>query len=486
MSEIGYHPNYFKYVEMIVSHPHYRGLYYDRDKKGRVNWVVTGKSPKGQLRQAWWNTTCKRLGIKIQKGCYAKAARLIHPTGKHVCQCCGEERSIFYEYPTLTTLKKLNNVFGLHISQTDYTILSFVKNFCKTTDQLNEIAKMFKLPKVGNKTELLKLIKEELIDKESRYLSPGVMCNPPDRFNGFHSYALCCRKVKDTGRHDDNMKTYIQDRRAYEDWSDGNYNLANRMMGEFHKQPPMSCPICGKIDSMTADHIGPVSLGFCHSIHFAPMCRSCNSAKNNRFTKMDVTKLIELEHHGYTVISWHSKSIWDLLKNRITDDIDAKKASSIMAKCHQNILYILALIYHKTGKSFLLRYLHPEYSMKDYRFNNFDLQNLEGIKIIEKPLDSKNKRKNKERYLRIAFESLDAFFSKENRKNDFLIKEDAKELRPIYTAIKNRNFELADSHLKALIEIVSARLFKIEWESQATAYIENMKYRQDTETDESL
>ena len=329
---------------------------------------------------------------------------------------------------------------------------------------------MFKLPQVTSKAELLKLIKVELIDKESRYFSPGVMCNPPDRFNGFHSYALCCRKEKDTGRHDDNMKTYIQDRRAYEDWSDGNYNLANRMMGEFHKQPPMPCPICGKVEAMTADHIGPISLGFCHSIHFTPMCRSCNSAKNNRFTKSDVDKLKSLEKRGYSVVSWHSKFIWDLLKNRISNDIDAKMASSIMAKCHQNVLYILALIYRKTGKTFLMRYLHPEYSMMNYRFKNFDLQHMGDIQIIESPLDSKNKRKNQDRYIRIAFESLEAFYSKENRKNYFLINEEAQDLKPIYCAINKNDFDVADTLLRALIERLSTRLVDLEWQSISTAY----------------
>ena len=87
MAEMEYHPNYDKYVEMIVAHPNYKGLYYERGKDGRVNWVVTGKSPKGQKRQAWWDVTCKRFGVTIQKGCYAKVARMIHPTGKHVCQC---------------------------------------------------------------------------------------------------------------------------------------------------------------------------------------------------------------------------------------------------------------------------------------------------------------------------------------------------------------------------------------------------------------
>ena len=202
MGEIGYHPNYDKYVEMIVAHPNYKGLYYDRDKDGKVNWVVTGKSPKGQKRQAWWDETCRKLGVPIQKGCYAKVARMIHPTGVHVCQCCGKERSIFYEYPTLRTLKKLNDEFGLELAQTDYTIREFIREFCKTQTQLNKISRMFKLPIVGTAEELISLVKSELIDKESGLFSPGVMCNPPDRFNGFHSYALCCRKIKDTGIHD--------------------------------------------------------------------------------------------------------------------------------------------------------------------------------------------------------------------------------------------------------------------------------------------
>lgn len=459
MSKIEYHPNYDKYVEMIVAHPNYKGLYYDRDKNGKVNWVVTGKSSKGQLRQAWWDNKCHELGVKIQKGCYAKVARMIHPTGKHVCQCCGKERSIFYEYPTLKTLKKLNDKFGLNLSQTDYTIREFIRIFCKTKEHLNIISTMFNLPFADSVDKLISIVKSELIDKESGFFSPGVMCNPPDRYNGFHSYALCCRKLKDTGRHDENMKTYTQDRRAYEDWSDGDYNLANRLMGEFHKQPPMVCPECGNFEPMSADHIGPISLGFCHSKYFAPMCKSCNSAKNNRFTKSDVDKLIALEKNGHQVVSWHSKYIWDIIKNKINNDVDAKLASSIMAKCHQNILNIFAIIHKKTGEEFLSRYLHPEYSMIDYRFENFDLQHLDRMVIIANPLDSKNKRNNQERYVRIAFESLNEFLTKDNRRNYLLLTESSAELKPILLAINNEQFNLADKELKKLIQAVSINIY---------------------------
>ena len=54
MSEMEYHPNFDKYVEMIVNHPNYRGLYFDRRKDGRVNWVVTGNSEKGPVFVTFW------------------------------------------------------------------------------------------------------------------------------------------------------------------------------------------------------------------------------------------------------------------------------------------------------------------------------------------------------------------------------------------------------------------------------------------------
>lgn len=354
MSKIEYDKNFEDYVEMIVAHPNYQGLFYDRDRNGKVNWVVTGISDKGKNRRSWWDKKCIENNIPIQRGCYAKIARLIHPTGKHVCQCCGKEKSIYYEYPNKNTTKNINKILGTHINpesdeeRTEHTIREIIEIYCDSVTKAKQLAQAFNLPSPNSVEELITSTYRELVDKESKLFSPGVMSNSPDRFDGFHSYGLCCRTTKDTGRHPENMDTYTQDRRAYEEWSDGNYNLANRLMGEFRKQPPMQCPICGNIAKMSADHIGPISLGFCHSTHFAPMCSSCNSSKNNRFSKTDVDTLIALENKGEQVISWHSKYIWDLLKGNINDDTEAQKASSIMAKCHQNILNILAII-HKKG-----------------------------------------------------------------------------------------------------------------------------------------
>jgi len=467
--KVGLHPDFEAYAEFIVAHPNYAGLYYDRDEDGGINWVVTGKSAKGLRRKKWWDDKCLEFGIPIKTGCYARVARLIHPTGLHVCQCCGEARSIFYEYPSKRTAALLNKLLGTDIDadsdeeRAEYTIREIIETWCDSPCKQWAVAREFNLDIPESKAHLIEMIYSGLVENESPLFSPGVMSNSPDRFDGFHSYGLCCRTSNDTGRHTENMQTYTQDRRAYEDWSDGNYNLANRLMGEYRKQPPMCCPVCGRIAKMTADHIGPVSLGFCHSRHFAPMCKKCNSSKNNRFTKSDVDALLRIESRDEQVVSWHSEHIWGLLKNTVKDDADAKFVSSVMAKCHQNVLNILSLVYkYCDGKDFLMRYLHPEYSMIDYRFDNVDLLNPQNIRITAVPLDSQNKRKNRERCIRIAFESLDEFSTKKNRKNYLLHDTDSPDLIPLADAIKSGDYDVADKILRALIDRTAELILAIE------------------------
>lgn len=290
------------------------------------------------------------------------------------------------------------------------------------------------------------------------------MSNCPDRFDGYHSDGLCCRQFTDKGRHTDNMKTYVQDRRAYEEWSDGNYNLANRLMGEYQKAPKCTCPVCGETAKMTADHIGPISLGFCHSTNIAPMCKACNSAKNNRLSLSDVRKLLTLEADGNQVVSWHSQYIWDKYKNTITSDKDARKLSSLMLKCHQNVLKLFSLIYKKGGEEFLQTYLHPEYSMYDYRFSDFNPLEPDKLKIHESPIENENKRKNQERYLRIAFESLKEFDMKKNRKVTFYTDQFPKETAAVMQSIKARNFTQADQEVRKLITLLCDKIIASESE----------------------
>ena len=100
--------------------------------------------------------------------------------------------------------------------------------------------------------------------------------------------------------------------------------------------------------------------------------------------------------------------------------------------------------------------------MMDYRFKNFDLKHLDRMVVLANPLDSKNKRNNQERYVRIAFESLQDFLAKDNRKNYFLIDETSQELSPVLFAIRSKNYDLADKRLKELIQDVSSRIYQIE------------------------
>lgn len=464
-----WHPNFVEYTEMIVDTPSYDGLYIEHGKNGNVKWVVTGKSANGQKRQKWWDEKCNELGIPIQKGCYAKAARILHPTKKHVCQWCGEEHSIYYEYPSKNTVKILNRILGTTIDanndeeRAECTIREIIEGWCNTSEQIYALAKAFHLPKPKDKNELISLVYSELVEKESARFSPGVMSNPPDRFDGFHSYSLCCRTKFDTGRQQENMATYSQDRRAYEEWADGDWNLANRLMGEFRKQPPMICPVCGNMAKMSADHIGPISLGFCHSIYFAPMCKKCNSSKNNRFTKADVDRLLEYEKRGEQVISWHSKYVWDSLKNKVLDDADAKRLSTVMSRSHQSVLSVFSIIYDRTGQDFLESYLHKEYAMYDIRFRNFDLTDLSKMEVVRTDLDNKNKHKNQERYVRIAFESLDNFKNKENRRTVINLEPYESCIEELILLIKSGEPERADKYLRSIIDSIGDDVINDVW-----------------------
>ena len=455
MSKVKHHKNYEAYKRMILNTPSYQGLYQVDAQFGKFNWLGPLKTPKGQARREWWNQQCQKHNIDInQSGCYSKVAYAIHPTKKHVCQCCGKELSLANVYLHLSVIKKLNKILGTHFKQTDYTFKEIINRFCKTQEAIDNVSALFKGEKGCNRSELISYIEST----GNKYLSPGAMSNSPDRFDGFHSYGLCCRKKKDKGRHTPNMKLYGQDRRAYEEWADGDWNKANKLMSAFRNAPKMICPKCNSKSKklMTADHIGPISLGFCHSIHFAPMCKSCNSSKNNRLSKADVTALLSLEKQNETVVSWHSKYVWDKLKGTITNDEDALKLSKVMNACHKNVLYLFYLIYTATGTKFLMRYLNTEYSMYSYTISKLDLTDLSKLKIKSKPSRSLNREKNKKRYIRTAFKALKNLGEKKNRRIKMIVND--QDVQKIIQLIKQEKYDLAEDELKSVITVFSDRI----------------------------
>jgi Alw26I/Eco31I/Esp3I family type II restriction endonuclease len=406
MESRAWHPKFKKYAEFIVAHKNYHGLFYERGKDGQIKWVVTGKSKEGQKRKDWWDKKCMELGIKIQAGCYAKAARLIHPIKFHTCQICGKELSIEYVYPNKRLLLKFYKAFNKDVSPYILTIFEIIDKYIKNQSDIDKFGELLNIKdkKFKNVAELKSYIKNELVDKSNNgFLSPGVMSNPPDRFDGFHSDGACCRSESDKGRHESNLSRYNQDRRAYEYWSDGDWKKADRLMSQFSKH------------GVSADHIGPISLGFCHRAKFQPLTGGANSAKGNRMSLADVKSLLEDEKNGEQVVSWHSKYIWDLLKREVKSDRDALKLSKIMKTNLHWVLTLFAIIDTNGGREFLVPFLNPKYSYYDHRFVGFNPIDGTYEKIITVEKKGKNQENNVSRRFRIAFDALEQYKEKTNR-----------------------------------------------------------------------
>lgn len=399
------------YQEFIVEHPNYSTLPNKRSKDGEITWVKVGDVK----RATWWDDLKVKYGFPDR----ASVARKIHPAeleGLKPCQICGRRMSIHAVYPNLQTFRAIDAQFAefqfTHFGETITEVCATIQ-LSLGTRGLAQLAKIFRLELNGENAHVV----AQLIMNNGRLLSPGVMSNAPDRLDGFHSMNACCRAEKDTGRHASNMAIYGSDRRAFENWAEGDWVGANRLMGQFKATTELvPCPGCGDITKMTADHIGPISLGFTHRMEFQPLCKKCNSKKNNRFSFADFKKLIEREESGVHVISWHTKSLWDSLKVKIRDDNTANKARFLLRRHMHDVLSLLASIRDDGHEVFLQRYLHPEYAGFDYEFNFFDPKSGH-FKAEKKLVDSVNSRSKQARYLRISFETLDKYSSKANRKN---------------------------------------------------------------------
>ena len=441
-----WHKNFIEYTKFISNHPNYNGLYIDKSAD-RVKWVVAGKSDNGMKRRKWWHKKCKEYSIEIKAGCYAIVALRVHPTKKHVCQICGKSLNLEYVYPNNRTIEFFNKNFNINIKPYKEDIFQIINSIVsKDVNNLTLISKYFKYPLIGSVGELNKNIREGHTEKSKKsFLSPGAMSNSPDRFDGFHSDGACCRHKSDKGRHKENLSRYSQDRRVYENWADGNWKKADRLMSEFSKH------------GISADHIGPISLGFCHRPKFAPLSKEDNSSKNNRMDLNDVRILINDEVAGNEVISWHSKSIWDLLKKDVHSDSDAKKLSSIMRTNLHQILIVFSKINEEGYIDFLKSFLNPEYSFYDYKFHGFNPKTGLYKHVDKKKLVGKNQKNNVDRYYRVAFETLEKYQQKDNRRAYLW---DSSEVdRSIILVCKElsaKNFNKARRQLEKTIELLAS------------------------------
>lgn len=426
---------FIAYMNFIVSHPTYKGMPDAVDEEHKIQWEAPSNRTSGKYKDThvkrldWWKKKAQKVGIEVgSEHWISKVAKKIHPTGKKPCKRCGNEMLIGYFYPQARLLKKINDIPFIddHFEVDDFIpITDIVKNLYKKHGEkvLPYLANTIKNTSIQftGKTlsfELFDKWLNEFIKSEPKgSLSPGAMSNAPDRFDGFHSFNLCCRSKADTGRSKENLQSYTTDRRVFENWNQGNWIAADRLMGLVRtvlKKEPCKFHHPGPCD---ADHIGPISLGFCHRPKFQLLCSTCNSAKNNRMKLDDINILKADESSKEVVVSWHTIPAWDLIKTKIKTDSDALKASKMLRDYSYYPLEIFYRLLQEGKFLFLLELLELHYADLDVAFDGLSVQN--SVTVFKKVHASKRETKyalvQKARRVRIAFTHLLEFIHKENR-----------------------------------------------------------------------
>ena len=409
-----WNPKFKEYMEMIIHHPNYKGLPITKKSDGTWSWFGTKQTAIGKARIKWAEDKARELGFPIEPGVYANVMRAIHPTGWKVCQTCGSLTSIHYHYPSANFLKALKKEFGYQYTEVNHISDIWDDLITKGVSQQRIASFLISKgdlslnPRTASKKDVIDSLEEVCRNQGKKILSPGAMSNFPDRFDGFHTYNRCCRATQDTGRSKENLKSYTKDRRAYEYWSDGNIHAANQFMGS------------QLFAGTSADHIGPISLGFVHDPRYLqPMDGSDNSSKRDRLQYIDIEKIIETYNRTQVYpMSWYSKLIWEYIKANYrsnTRKIEGLYRDALKQNM-SNYMFILWYILEKcpqNGETFLEEaLLRPNYSYFDYSYSF----NTRGEIISQTPRHFTDRNQNEtERYKRIAIESVYDYNDKDNR-----------------------------------------------------------------------
>lgn len=316
-------------------------------------------------------------------------------------------------------------------------------------------------------------------------LGPGAMANRPDRLDGFHTYNRCCRPTADTGRSKENLASYSTDRRAFENWSDGNWISANKLMGFINSNAAMKQQPCANSDNghkhprpCSADHIGPISLGFCHRPEFQLLCSPCNSAKNNRMYYTDVLHLIATENQGIPVTTWYANPIWQKCKEKVTDKETALRLSRIM-RDNRNVAMLLLYEFMQHNEFlFLLSLMNLDYADFEYDIvpDSVKIQNqIVTVDFTKKSSTLRYVTIQKTRKIRVAFSALTEYAQKENR-NGFTFTNDTieqiKEKTYTLLASVDAAFQASNQKLGTLVQGDGCA------DSDIATYIESLDYEE--------
>jgi Alw26I/Eco31I/Esp3I family type II restriction endonuclease len=437
------HPDFIEYTRFIAEHPNYEGMPDVYKDDGSIQWEAPSNRKSGkykdthQKRRDWWHRKAIEVGIDPDSSQWiSRTAKLIHPTKRKPCKQCGRLLDIRYAYPTQ---RLLNRVMALDYVDENFPldplehILELVARLVERYRErvFGNLPKVFAaggidIPELPAELDAwARWIEEGYLPREPKgILSPGAMSNAPDRFDGFHSLNLCHRGEVDPGRSKENLQSYTTDRRVFEYWVDGDWVAADRLMGLVRSAREMQAIDClnGHPGPCSADHIGPISLGFAHRPEFQLLCRACNSAKNNRLMYSDVMRLRDAEREGESVASWHTKALWDLRKNDVVGTETALRLSKLLRDHRHNVMYILDRIAGAGHRTFLATLLNLEYSDRDVEFVNLRVENhlTRFDRMDNTPRTTKYALEQKARRFRVAFTALPDYVAKENR-NAFLI-----------------------------------------------------------------
>jgi len=434
-------PEFVAYMKAIVTHPIYENMPDAINDDGKIQWEAPSNRSGGKYqfthnkRQDWWKSKARSLGIDISKDQWISCtAKRIHPTGEKPCKRCGLVSQIAYVYPGENLIKRFNNYIGEDIGiSTSDPIKDALQNAYDVVGEnlFEHIIKILGTKAIGvpdfNKDfeALLSWIDNQYVPNEPSMLSPGAMSNAPDRFDGFHSFNRCCRGKADTGRHPKNLMSYTTDRRVFEYWSEGDWIAADRLMGLVKSTLRNEPSADGGDGPPTPDHIGPLSLGFCHRPEFKLLSKAANSAKNNRMTLCDVKHLIASEISGEHVASWYTKPLWNSRKTHVDNDEKALRLSKILRDNQRNSMQLLCSFLGMGKYAFLVYLLELGYADRKVEFRN--LKVIDFIThydcIDEGSRTTKYATEQKVRRIRIGFEALRTYEKKENR-HTFLVAEE--------------------------------------------------------------
>lgn len=434
--------DFIRYQEEIATSSVYEGMPDLRNEDGTIQWEAPSNRGSGihkdthDKRLQWWKDKAIAEGINpVENQWISKTAKRIHPTKLKPCKFCGRIMDIRYCYLSNRLIKRVQKLPYVDSALELTEITSVFELIPAMVDLYGQrvyadlpglfVCKSYPhVPALDENVDTwVKWLETEYIPSEPALLGPGAMSNAPDRLDGFHSFNRCCRSTADTGRSKSNLASYSTDRRAFEYWSDGNWITANKLMGAINSNPDLMSRECLHYGDggnhprpCSADHIGPISLGFAHRPAFQLLCKPCNSAKNNRLYYSDVQKLIAAEAAGETVVTWYAEDVWNQLKHQVTSASDALRLYRIMRDNRFNALCLLGNLLDRNQYYLLYSLLNLQYAEYTYTLEAYNVRNhIVTADFSCVPSALKYVYIQKARKIRVAFSALRDYAEKENR-----------------------------------------------------------------------